>query len=215
VAFRLKGTLILAALALATPASAIFPVSLLGPAQAASTALPLLKGELGDFSYFDGPKPVPPLAFEDGAGRQLSLASFKGRVVLVNFWATWCAPCVSEMPSLDRLEATLGGKDFAVLDISLDRQGSAAVDPYFKAHALAHLGVYLDPDGTGFHAWHGSAVPTSFLIDREGRALGMLLGPAEWDSPQALELIRHFIAEGAAPKSEETRAERASGSRRG
>ena len=207
-AYRAKGRLALAALASAALALSVVPASPLSPAQAASTALPLLKGELGDFSYFDGPKPVPPLSFEDGQGHALSLASFKGRVVLVNFWATWCAPCLREMPSLDRLEAALGGKDFIVVDISLDRQGAAAVGPYFKEHELTHLGVYLDPKGAGFHAWNGSAVPTSFVIDREGRGRGLLLGPAQWDSPEALALIRHFIAEGATDKPDTARAER-------
>lgn len=178
-----------------------------GPVLAAGDAqLPRLKGEIGDFSYFDAPKPVPPLAFEDGAGRSLALADLKGRVVLVNFWATWCAPCVREMPSLDRLEATLGGKDFIVLDLSLDRRGKAAIEPYFAANKLSHLGVYLDPDGKGFHAWHGAGVPTSFLIDRDGHARGLMVGAADWDSPAAIALIRHFLAEGRAQRLEETRA---------
>jgi len=169
-------------------------------------SLPVLKGEMGDFSYFDGPKPVPPISFEDGQGKALSLADFKGRVVLVNFWATWCAPCKSEMPSLDRLQAALGGSDFIVLDLSLDRQGKAAIEPYFRDNKLAHLGIYIDREGKGFHAWQGSGVPTSFIIGRDGRARGMLLGAADWDSPAAVELIRHFIAEGRAHKLEETRA---------
>jgi len=227
VALRLNGVSILAALALTAaalgaglagpfgehgrlgPAGAASATGPANVASAAGTPLPLLKGEMGDFSYFDGPKPVPPIEFEDGEGKALTLAQFRGRVVLVNFWATWCAPCVREMPSLDRLQATLGGKDFVVLDLSLDRQGAAAILPYFEANKLTHLGVYLDPEGKSFHAWHGSGVPMSFLIGRDGRARGALLGAADWDSPDALALIRHFIAEGAAAKPEETRAETA------
>jgi hypothetical protein len=78
--------------------------------------------------------------------------------------------------------------------------------PYFEANMLTHLGVYLDREGKSFHAWHGSGVPMSFIIGRDGRARGMLLGAAAWDSPAALTLIRHFIAEGGAAKPEETRA---------
>ncbi len=213
-ALKLNRGSILAALALAAALGAVLAGSFgvhgtLGLAGSASAAGALLKGEMGDFSYFDGPKPVPPIAFEDGEGRVQSLAQFRGRVVLVNFWATWCAPCVREMPSLDRLQAVLGGKDFVVLDLSLDRQGKAAILPYFQANKLTHLGVYLDPEGKSFHAWHGSGVPMSFVIGRDGRARGMLLGAADWDSPAALALIRQFIAEGAAAKPEETRAETA------
>ena len=204
---------ILAALLVAAAALAAFlaaPPAGRGPFGLASASgdgsLPVLKGEMGDFSYFAGPKPVPPISFEDGQGKTLSLADFKGRVVLVNFWATWCAPCKSEMPSLDRLQAALGGSDFIVLDLSLDRQGKAAIEPYFRDNKLAHLGIYIDREGKGFRAWQGSGVPTSFIIDRDGLARGVLLGAADWDSPAAIKLIRHFIAEGRAHKLEETRA---------
>jgi thiol-disulfide isomerase/thioredoxin len=210
---RGNGRSIIAALLVAAAALAAFLAVLnagRGPFGLASAAgdgsLPVLKGEMGDFSYFAGPKPVPPISFEDGQGKTLNLADFKGRVVLVNFWATWCAPCKSEMPSLDRLEAALGGSDFIVLDISLDRQGRAAVEPYFRDNELAHLGIYIDREGKGFRAWQGSGVPTSFIIGRDGLARGVLIGAADWDSPAAIKLIRHFISEGRAQKIEETRA---------
>lgn len=213
-ASRGNGRSILAALLVA--AAAALAVSLAAPnggrgpfglaSASGDGSLPVLKGEMGDFSYFDGPKPVPPISFEDGQGKTLSLADFKGRVVLVNFWATWCAPCLREMPSLDRLQAALGGSDFIVLDLSLDRQGKAAVEPYFRDNKLVHLGIYIDREGKGFHAWQGSGVPTSFIIGRDGLARGVLIGPAQWDSPAAVKLIRHFISEGRARKIEETRA---------
>lgn len=208
-----NGRSILAALLAAAAALAVSlaaPNAGRGPFGLASAAgdgsLPVLKGEMGDFSYFAGPKPVPPISFEDGQGKTLTLADFRGRVVLVNFWATWCAPCKSEMPSLDRLEAALGGSDFIVLDLSLDRLGKAAIEPYFRDNKLAHLGIYIDREGKGFRAWQGSGVPTSFIIGRDGLARGVLLGAADWDSPAAIKLIRHFIAEGRAQKIEETRA---------
>ncbi len=157
---------------------------------------PVRADAMGDFSYFASPKPVPPISFQDGSGRTLTLADFKGRVVLVNFWATWCGPCVEEMPSLDRLQAKLGSGDFTVLDISLDRQGKDAVTPFFSVNKLTHLRVYLDPRGQAFQAWHGEGVPTSFLIGRDGRARGLIVGPADWDSPASLALIERAIAEG-------------------
>ena len=167
------------------------------PRVAARPAPPLLRGEMGEFSHFAAPRPVPAISFLDGEGRKLGLGDFEGRVVLVNFWATWCAPCVREMPSLDRLQAALGGPQFAVLALSLDRQGKQAVEPYFAEHGLNHLGVYLDPEGEAFRTWRGQGVPTSFLIGRDGRALGVLLGPAQWDAPEAIKLIRYHIGKGA------------------
>ncbi|MFI4988221.1 MAG: TlpA family protein disulfide reductase [Alphaproteobacteria bacterium] len=204
---------ILSLLAAAALGSAALALVALAPASsgpagvgAAATGAPPppLKGEMGDFSYFTAPRPVPPIDFQDARGTALTLADFKGRVVLVNFWATWCAPCVREMPSLDRLEATLGGKDFVVLDLSLDRQGAAAVEPYFAENKLTHLGIYLDPRGQSFRAWQGQGVPTSFVIGRDGLARGVLLGAANWDSLDAVKLIEHFIAEGRAAKPRET-----------
>jgi thiol-disulfide isomerase/thioredoxin len=166
------------------------------PPAAAVATTPRLKGEMGDFSYFASPKPVPPISFQDAGGRTLTLADFKGRVLLVNFWATWCQPCVREMPSLDRLQARLGGPDFTVLDLSLDRTGKAAVAPYFAENKLSHLGIYLDPEGRAFHAWQGRGVPTSFLIGRDGRAHGVLVGPAEWDSAAAIRVIEQLMGQG-------------------
>ena len=174
------------------------------PLVAARPVPPLLKGEMGEFSHFAAPRPVPPISFLDGAGHRHRLDDFRGRLVLVNFWATWCTPCLREMASLDRLQAALGGADFTVLAISLDREGKEAVGRYLADHKLGHLGIYLDPEGEAFRAWDGRGVPTSFLIGRDGRALGVLLGPARWDAPEAIKLIRYHMGEvergTAAPK---------------
>ncbi len=205
-AIRLAGRSILSLFAAAVLGGGALSLAAPAPAALAAAAQhPAFKGEMGDFSYFAGAKPVPPIAFKDADGKSLSLADFKGRVVLVNFWATWCAPCRGEMTSLDRLEGQLGGKDFIVVDISLDRQGKAAVAPFLMENDLTHLGIYLDPEGESFRAWQGQGVPTSFVIGRDGLARGVMLGPAQWDSPAALELIKYFIAEGKAGEVHETR----------
>ncbi len=169
---------------------------------------PAFRGEIGEFSYFPVPRPVPPISFKDASGRGLSLADFKGKVVLVNFWATWCAPCVHEMPALDRLQAKLGGPDFVVLDISIDRGSKEAVEPYFSENDLTHLGIYLDPDHAAFHAWRYDSVPHSVIIGRDGLARGEMLGAAPWDSAEAARLIEYYEREGAKPPSpvEQTRA---------
>jgi thiol-disulfide isomerase/thioredoxin len=121
------------------------------------------------------------------------LSDFAGRVVLLNLWATWCAPCVREMPTLDRLQAELGGPDFEVVALSSDRAGAAAVEPFFRTHGLSRLGVYLDPQGEATRALGTRGLPTTVLIDREGREVGRLEGVAEWDSPEAKALIRAYI----------------------
>ena len=98
-------------------------------------------------TVFATPRPMPPIYFDDAAGRSLTIADFRGRVVLLNFWATWCEPCRQEMPTLDRLAAKLGGPGFAVVPVSIDRGGAAAVKPFYKKLGLEKLAIYLDASG--------------------------------------------------------------------
>ncbi len=140
------------------------------------------------------PKPVPRLAFSDGEGRPLGLADFKGRAVLVNFWATWCVPCRREMPALDRLQAKLGGPAFQVLAISIDRQGIAAVRAFYRGLGLRSLGINLDASGKALAALGLEGIPVTLLIDRDGREIGRKLGALEWDSPAVVDAIRRSLA---------------------
>lgn len=149
---------------------------------------------LADFTVIDPPLPAPQTPFADGDGRTVTLADFKGRVVLLNLWATWCAPCVKEMPSLDRLQAALGGEDFAVVALSFDRKGAEVVRPFYATAGLTHLAVHLDPKNAMLKALEVRGLPISLLIDRTGAIVGRLEGPAEWDSPEALALIRAAVA---------------------
>ena len=170
--------------------------SLIGaPAPQRAGTPPALAGSFADFTVNEAPSPAPETGFMLD-GRPMSLADFKGRVVLVNFWATWCGPCVAEMPSLDRLEAKLGGKDFAVLTLSEDRN-PAVIAPFFDQHGLEHLKRYHDPGGDLSRGFGIRGLPTTILIDREGREAGRIEGPVEWDSPEAEALIRHFIGQKA------------------
>jgi thiol-disulfide isomerase/thioredoxin len=150
-------------------------------------------------TVFDPPRPVPAIRFTDADGRPRSLQDFRGRLVLLDIWATWCGPCRKEMPALDRLDGTLGGADFVVLPVSIDRTGLAAVAPFYRALGIARLGVYLDPLGRGTSALSIPGVPTTLLIDPEGRLVARKMGDAQWDGPQMIGLIRHFLpADGAA-----------------
>ncbi|MGE5537467.1 MAG: TlpA family protein disulfide reductase [Gemmatimonas sp.] len=145
--------------------------------------------------------PAPPATFQDADGKDVSIADFRGRVVLLNFWATWCVPCLKEMPSLDRLAGRLGGDDFAVVAVSIDRPGRAAVEPWFRDNGIEHLRIWLDPQSRAPFAFRSALgtssieLPVSILLDREGRIVGVLKGAAEWDSRAAEALVRWAVAE--------------------
>lgn len=139
------------------------------------------------------PRAMPALAFADGQGRRLTLADFRGRVVLLNVWATWCVPCRKEMPALDRLEGKLGGGDFLVLPLSIDHAGAPAVARFYRQLGVKRLGIYLDPLARVSGALALPGVPTSFLVDAEGREVARKIGPAEWDGPQMTALIRRYL----------------------
>ena len=156
---------------------------------------PPLSGWMEQFNVIEAPGPVPGVAFEDGAGRKITLGDFAGRVVLVNFWATWCLPCVREMPSLDRLQARLGGKDFTVVAVDEDRDGQEVGKPFLAKLGLKHLDFYLDTGLALSQALGVRGLPTSFLIDRESRIVGRLDGLAEWDTPEVDALIRYYAGE--------------------
>ncbi|MHA1545692.1 MAG: TlpA disulfide reductase family protein [Alphaproteobacteria bacterium] len=155
------------------------------------------KGRLAAFIINKTPEALASSAFhaDDGSaqGAQTKLADWRGRVVLVNLWATWCAPCRFEMPTLDNLQAKLGSKDFEVLAVSLDRSGLEKPRAFFAAMGLKNLKVYNNKSSSFSRALRAIGLPTTVLIDRQGRELGRMVGPAEWDSPDAVALIRSAI----------------------
>lgn len=138
-------------------------------------------------------QPAPNAEFRNVGGKRLTLADFRGRVVLLNIWATWCGPCRSEMPSLDRLQAMHQSDGLAVLAVSVDDGGSPAVRRFFQQSGVRNLALYLDADGATARAFRASSIPTTLLIDREGNLVGSLVGAIQWDSPDALALIRHYL----------------------
>ena len=145
------------------------------------------------FAAHESPRPLPDIRFENGQGEAMSLADFRGKVVLLNIWATWCAPCRREMPTLDRLQAALGGPDFEVVALSIDRQGRPVVEDFYRELGLRQLGMYVDASGKAPRDLNALGVPTTLLIDRQGNEVGRLLGPAEWDSPEMVSFIRGQI----------------------
>jgi thiol-disulfide isomerase/thioredoxin len=148
---------------------------------------------LGHFVPAASPQPAPPVNFTDLAGKTAHLSDFAGKVVLLNLWATWCAPCRHEMPSLERLQARFSDK-LAVVPISQDLGGNKVIAPFISKLGLAKLNVYLDPKSTVGQAFKVEGLPSSFLIDRHGRVLGRVEGEAKWDSSKMLAVIEPFLA---------------------
>jgi thiol-disulfide isomerase/thioredoxin len=142
-------------------------------------------------------KPVPAIRFMDASGRVMTLEDFRGRVVVLNLWATWCTPCVAEMPTLDRLQQQLGEEDAIVLALSIDRGGQEAVKEFYAKTGVSHLKVFVDPTMRAQSDIGILGLPTTLIIDREGRERGRLVGPAEWDDAAAVDLVRRAMA---APK---------------
>lgn len=143
----------------------------------------------------DTPREMLSPPFVDGKGRDLTLANFKGRVVLLNIWATWCVPCREEMPTLDALQARLGGDDFHVLPLSIDRAGMKVVHRFYNEIGIQNLGVYLADSTRAMFALGVIGLPTTILIDRAGMERGRLVGPAEWDSPEIIAQMQTLINE--------------------
>lgn len=161
-----------------------------------------------NFVLHDTPMPVPELQFTDGKGEPRSLADFRGKVVLLNAWATWCLPCRKEMPTLDRLQAALGGSTFEVVALSIDRGGADAVKTFYTEIGIQHLAIHVDASNQVGFALAIAGLPSTLLIDAEGRELGRLIGPAEWDAPDMVAFLRTIVdKEGerlAAPRDKET-----------
>jgi thiol-disulfide isomerase/thioredoxin len=147
----------------------------------------------------DAPRALPEVQFTDGDWRDLTLAAFRGKVVLLNLWATWCGPCREEMPTLDRLQATLGGPDFQVVALSIDQEGIYAVQDFYEELGLEALEVYVDDSMRAASLLGAPGIPATLLIDRDGREIARKLGPAQWDSDEIIEQLRHHIGATAPP----------------
>ncbi len=132
---------------------------------------------LSDITPAKPPSALPATSFTTLDGAHITLADFAGKRLVVNFWATWCVPCVAELPELDRLAASGA---VTVLAVSADRGGSAAVRPFAAAHHLVHLTLLLDPGNEAVHALGVQGFPTTLLIGPDGKLRGTLEGPAAW-----------------------------------
>ncbi|MFQ6021973.1 MAG: TlpA family protein disulfide reductase [Acidiferrobacterales bacterium] len=183
---------------------AVMTIVTIGPAPAISDALAAAADSPSPsansppkpgFSFlpYDQRRPLPGFEFLDGDGRVLTLANFRGKIVLLNVWATWCPPCREEMPTLGRLQAKLGGPDFEVIALSVDQEGVPAVKDFYQKHGIEALRIYVEESGKPPPALKILGLPTTLLIDRQGKEIGWTMGPAEWDTPKVETFIRWYL----------------------
>ena len=175
----------IAAVSLGLGLAAALYWSFSSPEGAAKSALP--------FSRDVRPKAVPAIQIQDASGRVRSLEDFRGRTVLLNLWATWCAPCREEMPALDRLQAKLGGPRFEVVALSIDQQGLRAARKFFDDVGIKALALYVDPSAKAAFTLGAVGVPSTLLIDVDGREIGRHAGPAQWDSAEVAGVLSRRI----------------------
>lgn len=162
----------------------------------------LLRKDMRKFKPTAPTAAAPAARFTDAAGAARTLADWRGRMVLVNLWATWCAPCRREMRSLDNLQARLGGKDFDVLALNTDADDATKVKAFYQRFGVKELATYLDPGKAAYKALGAVGTPTNILIDCHGRELGRLEGAARWDSDEAVLLIRALMRQTGCRKTE-------------
>jgi thiol-disulfide isomerase/thioredoxin len=153
----------------------------------------LSQGHMAAFVFKKEPEALPEARFQDANGVEKTLADWRGKVVLLNLWATWCAPCRKEMPALDRLQKELGSPKFEVVAISIDRTGLAGARKFLDETEVKNLAVYADPTTRLSSVLKAIGLPSTVLLDSEGREIGRLVGPAEWDSEDAKRLIRSVL----------------------
>lgn len=156
---------------------------------------PTIRDPFAKFTVTEPPSPVPDIAVATLDGTEIALAQRLNRPAILNIWATWCAPCVRELPALARLQAGAGGQ-FLVLTLSIDRGGRRDVEPFLAKAGIVGLPVLLDPSGAALKALRLRGLPTTLLIDGQGRERGRLEGDAPWDSAAALDLIARTLGTG-------------------
>lgn len=154
----------------------------------------LARGAMERFVPAKAPKPLANVEFQDAGDKPICLSKFHGKAVLLNFWATWCAPCVKEMPSLDRLQAALPKDRFVIVPLSIDGPTKPKVVPFYKEQKLTQLGIYFDKGRKAMQGLDVTLLPTSILVDPAGRELGRIEGDADWDMPESIELMKAAIA---------------------
>jgi thiol-disulfide isomerase/thioredoxin len=164
-----------------------------GAVDLARRLTPLAHGEVAALTMATAPLRLPDLAFEDAGGKPKKLSDWRGRIVLVNLWATWCVPCRKEMPALENLQTRLGGPNFEVVAVNIDTRDPEKPKNFLKEANVTRLGYFSDQKAKVFQdlkaIGRALGMPTSVLVDAEGCEIATIAGPAEWDSDDATKLI--------------------------
>lgn len=155
----------------------------------------LRDGSMLKLAVHESPAEAPATSFTDAEGGEHSFADWKGKVVLVNFWATWCAPCRKELPALDAMNRDLGGDDFAVITIATGRNPQPAITRLFDEVGVKTLPVYLDPKLQLSREMGVLGLPVSILLNRDGQEIARMSGDAEWDSESARAIVAALVAD--------------------
>ena len=148
----------------------------------------------GQFFKTVPPQPLPDFVFEDEHGQILRLADFRGHAVLLNLWASWCGPCVEEMPSLDALQGQAGNANLIVIAIDEQHSAPSEAEAFYKRHSIKNLKIYVDPTGRIASALHARGLPATFLIDANGNSIGKVEGGLDWTSPTAATLLNEQLS---------------------
>ena len=159
---------------------------------------PPLSGEMSRFAFADSPTTLDNISLTDIQDNDASLTQYRGKIVLVNVWATWCGPCVMEMPGLDSLQASMGSNDFAVVPVSIDRGGAHQAAPFLKRMGVQNMAPLFDHSNSIGRMLGAARIPVTLVIGRDGNEIGRLVGAADWNSDEAKALLKYFISYGAA-----------------
>jgi thiol-disulfide isomerase/thioredoxin len=151
-------------------------------------------GDLSNLKVVQPPKPAPMFTFQDANGSPRRLSDYAGDGIVLNLWATWCAPCKQELPSLDALAGKLVGKRIGVLALSSDRGGAAAVQAYYKQRGIKNLHVLLDPEGQAVQAFEAPGIPTTYIIDRRGFERAYAEGSENWGTDAAVKRVEALVS---------------------
>jgi thiol-disulfide isomerase/thioredoxin len=154
----------------------------------------LTRGAMAKFRFLENPRSAPAVEFAMPSGQRVPLSSLRGKLILINVWASWCPPCREEMPSLARLARLLDADAISVVTLSIDKQPADALR-FLRAHDASSLPLYVDPEAKIAETLGAVGVPVSILIDAEGREIGRLRGSADWSSEEAVLLIRAVLRE--------------------